>query len=428
MPPSGPSEGGALTTLAPQRERALLWLLALTQFTIIMDFMIMMPLGPQIMTAFAIGPAAFATAVSAYSWCAGLSGLFAATYIDRFDRKKLLLFVYVLFALSNLACALAQSFLMLQVARAFAGLTGGVLGSIVMAVLSDVIPQSRRGSATGIVMTSFSLAAVFGVPVGILLGAHFGWESPFFLLAALSALIWIAALRLVPTLTGHLRKQAPPLAQVLPELFALVRNPPYVRAFVLTAMVTSASMLVVPFIAPVLVANHGVLPAQLSWMYMAGGVATFFTARIIGRWSDRFGAARVFRVIALYSICPLMFVTHLPALPLMAMIVLFPLLMIAMSGRFIPLQALVSTVPRPAERGAFLSVNSALQSLGTGLGAWVGGMLLSADPGGQILGYGTNGWVAAAMTVISIVWIGRVGTSTSGNRAPAGNPAVTPKV
>jgi len=303
MPPPGPGEGGALTTLAPQRERALLWLLALTQFTIIMDFMIMMPLGPQIMTAFVIGPAAFATAVSAYSWCAGLSGLFAATYIDRFDRKKLLLVVYVLFALSNLACALAQGFLMLQAARAFAGLTAGVLGSIVMAVLSDVIPQSRRGAAAGIVMTSFSLAAVFGVPVGILLGAHFGWESPFYLLAALSALIWIAALRLVPTLTGHLRKHAPPLAQVLPELFALVRNPLHVRAFLLTAMVMSASMLVIPFMSPVLVANHGILPAQLSWMYMAGGVATFFTARIIGRLSDRFGAVSV-SVLSLCAAVP----------------------------------------------------------------------------------------------------------------------------
>jgi predicted MFS family arabinose efflux permease len=322
----------ALTALPRERERLLLWLLALTQFTIIMDFMIMMPLGPQIMSAFAIGPAAFATAVSAYAWCAGLSGLFAATYIDRFDRKKLLLVVYVLFALSNLACALAATFFMLQAARAFAGLTAGVLGSIVMAVVSDVIPPSRRGAATGIVMTSFSLAAVFGLPVGIALGATFGWEWPFFLLAALSALIWVVALRVVPTLAGHLREEPSPLTQMLPELFRLLLHPPYVRAFVLTGMVTAASMLVIPFMAPMLVANHGIAPAQLSWIYMAGGAATFFTARIIGRLSDRLGAVRTFRAIALFSIVPLMFVTHLPALSLLAMIVLFPLLMISMSG------------------------------------------------------------------------------------------------
>ena len=409
----------ALTALPRERERLLLWLLALTQFTIIMDFMIMMPLGPQIMSAFAIGPAAFATAVSAYAWCAGLSGLFAATYIDRFDRKKLLLVVYVLFALSNLACALAPTFLTLQAARAFAGLTAGVLGSIVMAVVSDVIPQSRRGAATGIVMTSFSLAAVFGVPVGIALGATFGWEWPFFLLAALSALIWVVALRIVPTLTGHLRKQPSPLIQVLPELFRLLLHPPYVRAFVLTGMVTAASMLVIPFMAPMLVANHGIAPAQLSWIYMAGGAATFFTARIIGRLSDRLGAVRTFRAIALFSIVPLMFVTHLPALSLLAMIVLFPLLMISMSGRFIPLQALMTTVPKPAERGAFLSVNSAVQSLGTGLGAWLGGMMLGSGPRGEILGYGTNGWVAAAVTLIAVAWIGQVGRTQSANHRRA---------
>ncbi len=424
MPQSAVAEG-ALTTLAPTRERALLWLLALTQFTIIMDFMIMMPLGPQVMSAFVIGPAAFATAVSAYSWCAGLSGLFAATYIDRFDRKKLMLIVYILFALSNVACALAPSFLMLQAARAFAGLTAGVLGSILMAVLSDVIPQSRRGAATGVVMTSFSLAAVFGVPVGILLGARFGWEAPFFLLAALSALIWIAASRLVPTLTGHLRKQPPALAEVLPDLFALIRNPPYLRAFALTGIVMSASMLVIPFMAPMLVANHGVLPAQLSWIYLAGGVATFFTARIIGRLSDRFGAVRVFRAIAGFSILPLMFVTHLPALQLATIIVLFPLLMISMSGRFIPMQALMTTVPKPAERGAFLSVNSAVQSLGTGLGAWVGGMLLSIGPAGEIVGFGTNGWIATGVTVLALIWIGQVKRTTGATRAPVADPAAT---
>ncbi len=420
------SAAGTLTTLPPSRERSLLWLLALTQFTIIMDFMIMMPLGPQIMSAFAIGPAAFATAVSAYAWCAGMSSLFAATYIDRFDRKRLLLAVYVLFALSNLACALAPNFLMLQLARAFAGLTAGVLGSIVMAVISDVIPQSRRGAATGIVMTSFSLAAVFGVPVGILLGAHFGWEWPFFLIAALSALIWVAGLRVVPTLIGHLRQQPAPLMRVVPDLFALIVHPPHVRAFLLTSMVMGASMIVIPFMAPVLVANHGVAPAQLSWIYMAGGAATFFSARIIGRLTDRFGAKRVFRAVALFSIVPLMFVTHLPALPLLAMIVLFPLLMIAMSGRFIPLQALMTTVPKPAVRGAFLSVNSAVQSLGTGLGAWLGGTMLSSGPGGEIFGYGTNGWVAAGVTVLAVAWIGQVGRTARGKRAPAVDPAATP--
>lgn len=120
------SAGAALT---PARERAMLWLLALTQFTVSMDFMLMMPLAPQLMQAFAIGPAAVSGAVSAYAWCAGLSGLLAATYIDRFDRKKLLLTMFFLFSVSNLACALAPNFHVLLWSRAFAGLAGGVLGA-----------------------------------------------------------------------------------------------------------------------------------------------------------------------------------------------------------------------------------------------------------------------------------------------------------
>src|ERR1700679_3508137 len=186
--PSAPTN--TLVLLLPAHERRLLWLLALTQFTIIMDFMVMMPLGPQIMRAFTITPAQFATAVSAYSWCSGLSGLFAATYVDRFDRRRLLLTIYALFALSNLACALASSYPLLLAARAFAGITGGVLGAVIMAIVGDVIPVQRRGAATGTIMTAFSLSAIAGVPAGVMLGARLSWAAPFVLLVVLSVLIW----------------------------------------------------------------------------------------------------------------------------------------------------------------------------------------------------------------------------------------------
>lgn len=394
--------------LSPARERGLLWLLALTQFTVITDFMVMMPLGPQIMRAFAFGPAAFAAAVSAYSWCAGLSGLFAATYVDRFDRKRLLLMMFALFALSNVGCALTTDYHLLLFARAFAGLTGGVMSSLVMAVIGDVIPLSRRGAATGIVMTSFSLAAVVGVPIGVVLGAHWGWQSVFYLLTAVCVLIWLAALRIVPTLTGHLAQRPALLSQTLPALFALLGNSHHLRAFMLTGTVMMANMLVVPFISPTLVANLGIEPQQISWIYMAGGVATLFTARAIGRLTDRYGSTRVFRAVALFSVLPLLAVTHLPKLPLLALIAFFPFFMVTISGRIIPVQALMTTVPDAAKRGAFLSVNAAIMSLGTGLGAWFGGLLLRTGPAGEILGYGRNGWIAAALTVFAVLWISQV--------------------
>ncbi len=362
----------------------------------------MMPLGPQIMHAFAITPAMFATAVSAYSLCSGLSGLLAATYIDRFDRRRLLQVAYALFALSNLACAFATNFHLLLFARAFAGLTGGVLGSIVMAIVSDVIPIQRRGAATGVIMTGFSMAAIAGVPAGIVLGAHFGWSAPFLLLVALSAVIWVAGSRVIPPLTEHVDRDTP-LADIVPRLWQLLTLPRHMKAFALTFTMMCAHMLVIPFISPMLVANYGVAPEQLSWLYVAGGASTFLTARAVGRLADRYGKRRVFRIMALVSIAPVLFVTHLPVLPFIAMVGFFAVFMIALSSRMVPMQALLTTIPEPARRGAFLSANNAVQALGTGIGAWVGGLLLQNGPHGTIVGFGYNGWLAAALAVVAVL-------------------------
>ncbi len=406
-------------SLNPARERLVLWLLALTQFTVIMDFMVMMPLSPQLMQAFSISPAQFSGAVSAYAWCAGLSGLLAATYIDRFDRKRMLLTVFLLFNLSNLACAMAPNFHVLVLSRAFAGLTGGVLGAIGMAIIGDLVAPQRRGYATGIVMTSFSMAAILGVPLGVGLAARFGWQSPFYLLVVFSMAIWLAAAFVLPPLTGHINRKTP-LARALPELVALFRVPDHLRAFLLTFVTMLNGMLVIPFISPVLVGNLGVQPGDIMWIYMAGGIAAFFSSRYVGTWSDRAGRQKVFRVFVLFSVVPILVITHLPRLPLMALVCMFPFFMVAMNGRNVPLQALMTTVSDPRRRGAFLSANAAVQQIGTGLGALLGGLWLRTDAAGHISGYGLNGWVAAGLSLFTFWWVGRVGTA----QAPAvRNPA-----
>ncbi|OZI38583.1 MFS transporter [Bordetella genomosp. 10] len=415
------SNASSAALLTPGRERALLWLLALTQFTIIVDFMVMMPLGPQIMQAFTISPAAFAAAVSAYSWCAGISGLLAATYVDRFDRRTMMLVVYALFALSNLVCAMATNYHALLLSRAFAGLTGGVLNSVLLAIIGDVIPPQRRGAAMGLVMTSFSLAAVAGVPLGVVLGAHYGWSSPFFELVLLSVLIWAGACKVLPTLTAHIRIPPVPLSRTLPDLWSLLREPAHVRGFILTAIVMGSHMLIVPFISPTFVGNLGVEPENISLIYMAGGFATFFTSRRVGKLSDRYGKRRVFQVAALCSLAPVLFITHLPQLPLWCLIVLFPFFMVSANSRMIPVQALLTTVPEPHRRGAFMSVNSAVQQIATGTGAWIGGLTLSTTPAGRISGYGVNGWLCCACILFAMWWIGRVSpyAATTPEQAPA---------
>jgi predicted MFS family arabinose efflux permease len=375
------------------------------------------------MTAFDISPSKFAAAVSAYSWCSGLSALLAATYIDRFDRRKLLIAAYLLFALSNLACACATSYPLLLASRAFAGISGGVLGAGVMAIVADVVPFERRGAATGIIMTGFSMAAIAGVPAGVVLGAYFHWSAPFWLLAALTLTIAIATSRIVPPIAEHLSRQQPSLAETLPALGRLLTHPRHMRAFALTFLIMLAQMLVIPFISPMLVANHGVAPGRISWLYMAGGAATFVTSRAIGRLADRIGHRVVFRLFGVLALVSSLVITHLPNVPFWIMVPGFALFMILSSGRIVPMQAILTTVPDPQHRGAFLSANSAVQSLGTGCGAWLGGLMLSTDAGGHIVGYGINGWLSVAVASLALIWVGHVrGASAQG---AAGSPPST---
>ncbi|NVD98158.1 MFS transporter [Massilia sp. BJB1822] len=406
--------------LTPARERAILWLLAFIQFTVIMDFMVMMPLAPQLMQAFSISASKVSSAVSVYAWCAGLSGILAATYIDRFDRKRLLLTVFLLFNVSNLACALAPNFHVLVLSRAMAGLTGGVMGAMGMAIIGDIIPPNRRGYATGIMMTSFSIAAIAGVPTGVMLSAHYGWASTFYLLVLLSMVVWLAGVSLLPSLRGHLGKPVP-LAAILPNLLALFTVGAHLRAFLLSGLNAMAGMMVIPFISPVLVSNLGIKPAEITWIYLAGGIATLFSARRLGNWSDSAGKHKIYRIVALASMIPMLTITHMPQMSLTVIICLFPIFMVLLSGRNIPLQALMTTVPDPAQRGAFLSANMAVVQMGTGIGALVGGICLVNGDDGHIYGYGTAGWIAVGLTLFTSWWVSNVRSAPSQEviRSPA---------
>ena len=271
-------------------------------------------------------------------------------------------------------------------------------------------------------MTSFSLAAVVGVPAGVMLAAHFGWASPFYLLVLFSLVIWALGARTLPSITGHLTQRVP-LSAVLPNLIGLYRVPNHLKAFALSFVNMMTGMLVIPFISPVLVNNLGVKPAEITYVYLAGGLATLVSARMVGKWSDRAGAHKVYRYLALLSVLPMMFVTHMPAMPLVAIILFFPFFMTAVSGRTIPLQALMTTVPDPSKRGAFLSANSAIQQLGSGVGALLGGLTLHTDAAGHILGYAWNGWIAAGLTVFSVLWVGKVASAVEATPATPATPA-----
>jgi predicted MFS family arabinose efflux permease len=395
MSPAAPPE-----LLSASRERWLLWTLAAVQFTHIMDFMVMMPLGPQLRTAFGITDAQFGLLVSAYTFAAGLTGLGSALFIDRFGRKQLLLGLYALFAVATQACALAPSYESLLIARVFAGLFGGVLSALCQTIVAEVVPFERRGRAMGILMSAFSVSTVAGVPMGLWLASTFDWHAPFLFLAIASALIAGAAAASMPSLRKHLATAKSHSS--VDNIRAVLADRGHWRAFLFSSVMFVGGFSVIPFITLYLTANVGLTMNQVPWIYLAGGAATLISARVIGRAADRYGKRRVFKMLAATACVPIFALTVLPKIDLMWVLVVSTVMFVFLSGRMIPATALLSSAANPALRGTFMSLNSAVQSGTMGLAAYLGGLFIGRDAAGAITGYWINGGFAVATGLVSI--------------------------
>ncbi len=366
----------------PINERMLLAMLAAVQFTHVMDFMIMMPLGSQLMRVFDISPAQFSHLVASYGLSAAVSGLLGGFFLDRFDRRPALLFLYSGFALATLACALAPTFSLLLVARLIAGAFGGVAGSVVVSMVGDVVPPERRGRAMGVVMSAFPLASVLGVPAGLTLAARYEWHAPFFLLAALSAIILGLAYRTLPSL-----RSSHPAAHPVEQMIAIVTHPIHIKGFMMSAMLVFAGGCIIPFMAPAMVANVGLTEAQLPLIYLAGGAVTFFTTPWFGRLSDRHDKLQVLFWLSICAAVVVMVVTSLPRVSIFVAMALTALFMVAMSGRFSPAMAMLTNAVDGRYRGGFMSVNSAVQQAASGCANVVAGYLVTRSATGQLVGY-----------------------------------------
>lgn len=387
-------------------ELGLLLTLAAIQFTHVVDFMIMMPLGPQFMRIFGVGPQEFSLLVSAYTFAAAVSGFVSAFWIDRFDRKRVLLGLYCGFIVATALCAAAWSYPLLLAARVVAGMFGGIMGGLVFATVADLVPYARRASATAIVAASFSLAAVAGIPLALWLAAHYSWRAPFLVLAAVSVGVGIAAMRLVPPLREHLAhaQRRHPVEQ-LRVIFG-VGNHRRAFAFMITLMF--AGFTVIPFIGPYYVANVGITEADLAVTYFAGGLATLVTAQIIGRLADRYGKKRLFTIVAVISCAPLLITTHMPMLPLGTVVAFAVLFFVFVPGRFGPAMALVTGSVEPRLRGSFMSFNASIQSLGSGLASLTAGLIIGRAPDGTLTHYGIVGWIAVGCTLLCIGLVRRI--------------------
>ncbi|MBU0620646.1 MAG: MFS transporter [Gammaproteobacteria bacterium] len=394
------------TTLTPQRERYFLFTLAAIQFSHILDFMIMMPLGPILMTEFGIGTHEFGLLVASYSFSAAFSGLLASTFIDRFERKRLALVMFGLFGIATLACGLAPGYVTLLIARGLAGAFGGVLGALVQTMVGDVIPFARRARASGIVATAFSISTVAGVPLSLWLANHLQWRAPFVFIAALVVAFIFVGYRFLPELRHHIssEKRAHPFS----AMFEVLRDPNHLRALLFSSLIIFSGFTVIPYITVYAVYNVGIAQADIPLIYLAGGAATLFTARLIGHWADKHGKMEVYRIVALAAMVPLIVVTHIGAAPLWLWLVCTTIFFILVSGRFIPAMAVITSAARPHLRGTFMSLNGTMQSLAMGLATTLAGFVITQDSAGNIVGYESVGYIAVTANLIAIWFVARI--------------------
>lgn len=411
----------------PTAERGLLLTLAAVQFTHIMDFMILMPLGPQLMRLFQITPQQFGLLVSAYTFSAGILGFLSAFVIDRFDRRQVLLFLYTGFVLGTLACALAPSYLWLLAARILTGAFGGVLSAVVMAVVGDAIPMARRGRAMGIVTAAFSAASVFGVPLGLYLATRLSWHAPFFFLVLAGVGVWGLILHYVPRLQSHVHQDASQRPGPLQILRNAVAMPAQRLALLLTLLMMLGQFSIIPFISPYMVANVGFSESQLTYIYLLGGGLTLFTGPWIGRLADRYGKTRMLMLFLLVSTLPQLLVTHLPPVPLFVALMVTTSFFVVSGGRIIPAMALITGAVSPQQRGSFMSIQSSVQQVSAGLASFVAGMLIVAQPGPDgsqhLLNYPLIGYLAVITSLLCMVVVWRMQRLDLVSESPASRPA-----
>jgi predicted MFS family arabinose efflux permease len=400
--------------LTPQRERYFLLILAGIQFSHILDFMIMMPLGPILMKAFGIGTHEFGLLVASYSFSAALSGLFGATFVDRFERKRLLLAMFALFGLATLACGLAPGYATLLVARGLAGAFGGVMGAMVQTMIGDVIPFERRASASGMISSAFSLSTVAGVPLSLWLANHFQWRAPFILIAVLTVLFILVGLRFLPELRHHIGPSTGPMqakaerAHPFTAMFAVLRDANHLRALLFSALIIFSGFTVIPYITIYGVGNVGITQHDIPFIYLAGGAATLVTARLIGHWADLHGKVRIYRLIATAALLPLFVVTHIGAAPLWLWLICTTTFFVLVSGRMIPAMAIITSAAQPQLRGTFMSLNGTMQAFAMGLATTLAGFIITQDSNGQIVGYENVGYIAMAANLVAIFFVVRI--------------------
>lgn len=375
--------------------------LAFLQFTIILDFMIISPLGAAMMPALKMSAAQFGTVVSVYAFSAGGAGLLAAGFADKYDRKKLLLFFYTGFVVGTLLCGLATSYHFLLVARLVTGLFGGVIGSIVFAITTDLFPMEKRGRVMGFVQTAFAASQILGLPAGIYLSNHWGWHAPFMMIVGVSVLVGILIFAKLQPIDAHLKVQSK--SSPLSHLIHTLSVPKYLFAFVTTATLSLGGFMLMPFGSAFTVHNLQIHIEQLPMIYLITGLFSIVLGPVVGRASDRFGKFPTFAFGSTFGMIMVVIYTHMGPSPLWYVIVVNALMFLGIFSRMIPSQALMSAIPDASHRGSFMSISSSMQQIAGGIGSMLAGVIVYQRADGFIEHFEVLGYILVGTSLMTLV-------------------------
>jgi predicted MFS family arabinose efflux permease len=382
-------------------------LLAITQFTVVLDFMVMSPLGDILMKSLEITPKQFGIAVSSYAFSAGISGLLAAGFADKFDRKKLLVFFYLGFIVGTFLCGIAPSYETLVAARIFTGIFGGVMGSISMAIITDIFELNQRGRVMGVVQMGFAASQVLGIPIGLYFANLWGWHAPFMMIVVLAVVIILVLIIKLKPVTAHLSEKNERNVWAHFRHVLLLKN--YRIAFLSTALLSIGGYLMMPFGSAFAVNNLGVLQTELPLIFMLTGVSSLIFMPLVGKLSDRYDKFKIFAIGSVWAVIFTLIYTNLSVTPLYAIITLNILLFMGISSRMIPSATLTSAIPNLQDRGAFMSINSSLQQIAGGVATMLAGLIIvQKDKNSPLENYPVLGIIGSVFILMTVWFIYRV--------------------
>lgn len=387
-------------------EKFVIAILAIVQFTVILDFMVLSPLGAIVLEELSITTQQFALVVSAYAISAGASGLAAAGFADKFDRKRLLLFFYGGFILGTLFCALAPNYEYLLAARIVTGIFGGVMSSISYAIITDLFPIEKRGSVMGFVQTAFAASQVLGIPIGLYLANKLNWHAPFYVIVIFSCVVAIVvALKLKP-ITAHIAMNKG--RNAISHIKEILSNKNYLIGFSATILLSTGGYMLMPFGSEFANENLGISLDELPFLYLVTGIFSFIFGPIIGRISDRVGKFKIFIFGTLVTMAFVGVYTNLGITPLWLVITLNVFLFIGISSRIIASSALITSVPEPKDRGAYMSVNSSVQQVSGAIASLLAGAIVYQAIDGKLMNYPLLGATVILTMIISLFLMRRV--------------------